>query len=315
MERLFLLIELTVWIITYPCFYILTWTLDFLFWLICKIPFGNLLRGIWWVVQTVTIEAFQLVFRLLTGTFFTLQPASATGAPGMAPPPQTAPTNDPLAGLSGAAATVWWVLSWSVVSGIALFLAVAMSQAVHFVFPSFRPKHSIPFLFISSGLALFYNKLKQDDVFIPTCMAVGLAWVAVSAWLHFRTQRADAQIAAARAPERMPRAPVPRAGGGGGGGGAKSDDKIKVFSLVHSLKSQKIRVDTGTSGAPGPVVYSELSSCAICLDTFPDVVTVLACGHAFCPECIKEWWEIRHVCAVCKTPSTNLGFLVNKLFT
>ncbi|XP_010418827.1 PREDICTED: E3 ubiquitin-protein ligase RING1-like [Camelina sativa] len=54
-------------------------------------------------------------------------------------------------------------------------------------------------------------------------------------------------------------------------------------------------------------MYDKVSStgktCAICFEEFEDersVVVILPCGHVFDDECAVKWFEINHVCPLCR---------------
>lgn len=50
----------------------------------------------------------------------------------------------------------------------------------------------------------------------------------------------------------------------------------------------------------------EQFGCSICLDIFHDPVSI-PCGHNFCVECIKRFWDTRStsVCPLCKEAFTK----------
>jgi hypothetical protein len=45
--------------------------------------------------------------------------------------------------------------------------------------------------------------------------------------------------------------------------------------------------------------------CPICLQSASDPVTLVACSHFFCKECIIKWFQTRLACPMCKVPCTH----------
>lgn len=57
--------------------------------------------------------------------------------------------------------------------------------------------------------------------------------------------------------------------------------------------------------------FKEELLCPICYDPFREAVT-LCCGHNFCKGCVSRSWEHqRHICPVCKEPSSFDDLRVN----
>ncbi len=47
--------------------------------------------------------------------------------------------------------------------------------------------------------------------------------------------------------------------------------------------------------------------CAICLQSICDPVTLIACDHFYCFDCITQWFSVSLLCPMCKT--SDVSFL------
>lgn len=333
-------------VVAFVCWLLLQFvskSLEFIWWILTKIPYGFIFCWLWETVGWFIGGVFELLFGLLSNVFALLfgSGGSAGSAPTLASAvADSAPTKAASATLFGqiywllkfTLLSLWWAFSWGLVVASAIFSIYVGSEVIHAVFPPMRPKYSAPLLFMTGALCLHYNKLKADDTFIPAVIVTGLVWIGVSVWLSHRQANADRRRleAQARQADSLRQNQIRRADQ------ALQNRELASAAVlaqeqqerdrqnlqahggdrVHSLlrsKSDKIRINTGNGH--GPVVYQDLSqACVICLDDLPDVVRIFPCGHGSCPKCQKEMFEAKHLCPMCRKPVTNLGFLVKRMF-
>lgn len=65
--------------------------------------------------------------------------------------------------------------------------------------------------------------------------------------------------------------------------------------------STTVRLDEKSSSSSA----DNLQCCPICLQSASDPVTLVACSHFFCKECIIKWFQTRLACPLCKVPCTH----------
>ena len=67
--------------------------------------------------------------------------------------------------------------------------------------------------------------------------------------------------------------------------------------MMMVTNQQKAKVDGEKEGE---------SDCPICLGSFRNPVSIVACGHTFCEGCILFWLGKSSKCALCKGPAKEL---------
>jgi Ring finger domain len=76
-----------------------------------------------------------------------------------------------------------------------------------------------------------------------------------------------------------------------------TDGDVKIEETLSStIRLEEMRSSSSTEN---------LQCCPICLQSASDPVTLVACSHFFCKECIIKWFQTRLACPLCKVPCSH----------
>jgi len=74
------------------------------------------------------------------------------------------------------------------------------------------------------------------------------------------------------------------------------EEEEKLGRKIATAKSKRRYLDHLKTEASNP---QDQRICVICRETF-EIGALTVCGHQYCKECIRIWWQNHHSCPVCK---------------